>query len=186
MCRAVRSIVQHLLGHVDMSGTDYTLAQTLEQAVETLPPSLSFLSTEAFTISESPVSEELCSHLPTNGSWIYWQLWPSMWQSTLPASREKKKKGSPRFVRTLTNTSFYWDDESTSFYSLVRSRLSAQLLKAATLLLLWTLSEPYPLLNNTNFTTRRAAQCLHMWPTHTRWSELVIRGEHSLPVLQMH
>lgn len=57
-----------------MSGTDYTLAQTLEQAVETLPPSLSFLSTEAFTISESPVSEELCSHLPTNGSWIYWQL----------------------------------------------------------------------------------------------------------------
>ena len=101
MCRAVRSIVQHLLGHVDMSGTDYTLAQTLEQAVETLPPSLSFLSTEAFTISESPVSEELCSHLPTNGSWIYWQLWPSMWQSTLPASREKKKK---RFPAVCTNT----------------------------------------------------------------------------------
>lgn len=182
MCRAVRSIVQHLLGHVDMSGTDYTLAQTLEQAVETLPPSLSFLSTEAFTISESPVSEELCSHLPTNGSWIYWQLWPSMWQSTLPASREKKKK-VPRGLYEHSQTLHF--TEMMNQQALL-SRLSAQLLKAATLLLLWTLSEPYPLLNNTNFTTRRAAQCLHMWPTHTRWSELVIRGEHSLPVLQMH
>lgn len=102
MCRAVRSIVQHLWGHADVSGTDYALAQTLEQAVETLPPSLSFM---AFTISESPVSEELCSHLPTNCSWIYWQLWLSMWQSTLPASRKKNVlRGLYKHSQTLNFT----------------------------------------------------------------------------------